>query len=433
MNSIWKNNAEMPQFTKLERNINTDVLIIGGGIVGLLTAYYLENCGVDYILAEKGRICSGVTENTTAKITVQHRLIYSKILKEKGIDAARKYYKAHNEALEEYKKLCTEIDCNFELFDSYVYSRNNLDVLKQEMKVLKKIGCDAELVNDIPVPLCIEGAVKIPNQAQFNPLKFLSEIAKNLNIYEDTKIIELLDDLAVTNAAKIRANKIIVATHFPFLNKHGSYFLKLYQERSYVIALENAPHFSGIYVDENKSGLSFRNSGDLLLIGGGSHRTGKKGGGWNELRSFAAKEFPEAREVSHWATQDCISLDGIAYIGQYSARTPTLFTATGFNKWGMTSAMVSAKMLCNFVTGKSSEYAELFNPSRSILTPQLAINGFESVKGLLTPSTKRCPHLGCKLHWNKEEHSWDCSCHGSRFSESGKLLNNPANDDLTKD
>lgn len=430
MNSIWKDSVKLPEFPKLERNIKTDVLIIGGGLTGILTAYFLENSGVNYVLAEKNRICGGVTGNTTAKITVQHNLIYSKVLKEKGVEAARKYFRINSEALKKYAELCSEIDCDFEYRDSFVYSRDNPDALEQEMKALKKVGCKAELVNNVPLPFCVEGAVKIPGQAQFNPLKFAAEISRGLNIYENTKVVEFLGDLAVTNGGKIRANKIIIATHFPFLNKHGSYFLKLYQARSYVIALENAPDVAGMYVDERKNGLSFRNYRNVLLIGGGGHRTGKNGGNWTELRRFAKKAYPEAKEISHWATQDCMSLDGIPYIGQYSAKTPTLFTATGFNKWGMTSAMVSARLLCDLILGKRSEYAELFSPSRSILTPQLAINGAEAVISLLTPSIRRCPHLGCKLVWNKDEHSWDCPCHGSRFSESGKLLDNPSNNDL---
>ena len=122
-----------------------------------------------------------------------------------------------------------------------------------------------------------------------------------------------------------------------------------------------------------------------------------------------------------------MSLDEIPYIGNYSKNTPDLYVATGFNKWGMTSAMVSAMILSDMIPGKKNDYAEVFNPSRSILKPQLFINGFESAINLLTPTTRRCPHLGCALKWNKAEHSWDCPCHGSRFSEDGKVLDNPAN------
>lgn len=430
MNSIWKSTAELPHFPKLERNIKTDILIIGGGIAGILTAYFLEQSGADYVLAEKGRICGGITGNTTAKITIQHGLIYAKLLKEKGVDTAREYFRANTEALEKYAEICSQIDCDFKRRDSFVFSRKNAVDIKKEVNALKKIGCNAELVKDIPLPFHTESAVKISGQAQFNPLKFIKEISKGLKIYENTKVTEFLSDIAVTSGGKIKADKIIITTHFPFLNKHGSYFLKLYQSRSYVIALENAPQLNGIYVEDIDNGLSFRNYKNLLLIGGGDHRTGKSGGNWAVLRRFAKKAYPEAGEVAFWANQDCMSLDGIPYIGQYSAMTPNLFTATGFNKWGMTSAMVSAKMLSDMTTGKHSEYESLFNPSRSILTKQLAVNSAEAVTSLLTPSVRRCPHMGCKLVWNKEEHSWDCPCHGSRFSENGRLLDNPSNNDL---
>ena len=135
---------------------------------------------------------------------------------------------------------------------------------------------------------------------------------------------------------------MIAATHFPFINKHGSYFLKLYQHRSYVIALENAQDVNGMYVDECDTGLSFRNYEGLLLLGGGGHRTGKKGGNWAELRAFAAKKYPDSREKHFWATQDCMSLDGIPYIGRYSAKTHGFYVASGFNKWGMTGSMTAA-------------------------------------------------------------------------------------------
>ena len=184
-----------------------------------------------------------------------------------------------------------------------------------------------------------------------------------------------------------------------------------------------------MYVDEANGGLSFRNYKNFLLLGGGGHRTGKRGGGWSELEAFAKKHYKDARIVAKWATQDCMTLDGIPYIGQYSRSTPDLYVATGFNKWGMSSSMVAATLLTDLITGKGSKYEGLFSPSRSILHRQLLFNAFESLVGLLTPTVPRCPHLGCALKYNAAEHSWDCPCHGSRFSESGELLNNPATDD----
>ena len=187
-----------------------------------------------------------------------------------------------------------------------------------------------------------------------------------------------------------------------------------------------------MYVDESKTGLSFRGYGDLLILGGGGHRTGKKGGAWQELEEFAHEHYPGSRVKYRWAAQDCMSLDGVPYVGSYSNRTQGLYTATGFNKWGMTGSMVAARLLTDLITGTANPYERLFSPSRSILHPQLAINGAEAVANLLTPTRKRCPHLGCALKWNPQEHSWDCPCHGSRFSENGDLLDGPATDNIKK-
>ena len=429
--SVW-DESKLPSFSELKGDIKTDVLVIGGGIAGILTAYFLDRAGVDYILVEKERICSGTTHNTTGKITYQHGLIYHKILKSRGIETAKGYLFANKAAFEKYAELCKNIDCDYEIRDNYVYASEDKsrEKLEDELGALYRIGYKAEFSPELELPQKTFGAVKFKNQAQFNPLKFLAQISDGLNIYENTHVKEMINNTAVTDRGKIRAEQVIVTTHFPFINKHGSYFLKLYQHRSYVIALENAADVNGMYVDESKTGMSFRNYGKYLLLGGGGHRTGKDGGTWNELREFAKIHYPQAEEKYFWSAQDCMSLDSVPYIGRYSSRTRMLYTASGFNKWGMTGAMLSAMMLSNAVMGKESEFAYVFNPSRSILKPQLAVNGFETVKNLCTISEKRCPHLGCALKYNSAEHSWDCACHGSRFSQSGKVLDNPANGDL---
>ncbi len=426
MASIWSETARLPQFPPLQENIHTDVLIIGGGMAGLLCAYRLHTAGVDYILCEANTISTGITKNTTAKITSQHGLIYHKL----GTEKAKLYLEANQKALNEYRRLCADIDCDYSEQNSYVYSINDLKKLQKELSALKKLNFPASYQKPLSLPISTVGAVKFPGQAQFHPLKFLAAIAKDLRIYEHTPIRELAPHTAKTDNATITAKKIIIATHFPILNKHGSYFIKMYQHRSYCLALENAGHVGGMYVDESKTGLSFRDHGDLLILGGGSHRTGKQGGNWAELEAFASRHYPNAKIRYRWATQDCMTLDGIPYIGQYSARIPDLYVATGFNKWGMTSSMVAADILTDLISGRENPYATLFYPSRSILHPQLAVNGFEAVKNLLTFTTKRCPHLGCALKWNPVEHTWDCPCHGSRFEENGTLIDNPATGDL---
>ncbi len=432
MGSLWEKTAALPRFERLNGDLKTDVLIIGGGMAGILCAWFLQQAGVDYALVEAETLCSGITKNTTAKITAQHGLIYRRLIREFGPDAAAQYLRANEEALRQYRALARRIDCDLEETDSYVYSLDDRRKLEQELRALEALGVPAEFTETLPLPFAVAGAVKFPGQAQFHPLKLVAALAGGLRIYEHTKVRELAGTTARTGRGCITAQKVIVATHFPFLNKHGSYFLKMYQHRSYEIALQNAPAFCGIYVDESKKGMSFRRYGDLLLVGGGGHRTGKKGGGWQELRDFAARYYPNAVERYHFAAQDCMTLDGAPYIGPYSARAENLYVATGFQKWGMTTSMVAAKILSELVQGRPSPYPGVFSPSRSILRPQLALNALEAVVNLLTPTVRRCPHLGCALKWNPAEHSWDCPCHGSRFTRDGRLIDNPATGNLKR-
>jgi len=429
MESLWQHSIKLPAFDSLQREISTDVLVIGGGLAGLLTAYKLTENGIDCVLVEKDCIANATSAHTTAKITAQHGFIYHKILKSYGKEYAKAYYTANHNAAESLLCLCNQVSCKTELKDNFVYSTDAYETDK-ELEALEQIGIPVLYKDDVPIPIKTSGAIGFANEAQFNPLELVEHISKELKIFENTKVVEMVGTTAVTDKGKIKAKKVVVATHFPFINKHGSYFLKLYQHRSYIIALENAPKLREMYVDNNKKGLSFSSFGDLLLLGGGGHRTGKNGGCYNELYRIKEKHYKDARMVFRWAAQDTISLDGIPYFGNYSKSTPDLYVITGFNKWGMTSSMVGADIICSDILCKPKEYAQVFSPSRSILKPQLLLNGFESIKNLITPTAKRCPHLGCALKYNHTEHSWDCACHGSRFDEKGSVLNGPANGDI---
>ena len=428
MDSIWTKTARLPAFERLEGDIKTDVLIIGGGLAGVLCAFRLAQAGVDYALVEADTICSGITKNTTAKVTSQHGLIYDALIRMHGLENARLYLEANQRALKQYRALCREIDCDFTEQDNIVYTLNDRRLIERELEALRRLRFDAAFEKNLPLPFPVAGAVRFPQQGQLHPLKLVAGIAPGLRIYEHTKARQLMPGRVVTSGGAVSPKKIIVATHFPLLNKHGGYFIKLYQHRSYVIALKNASLPDGMYVDENEQGLSFRRHQDLLLLGGGGHRSGKQGGGWRELERFAKRHYPGAEIVARWAAQDCMTLDHAPYIGQYARHTPDLFVATGFNKWGMTSAMAAAEILTDLVQGKENPYAAVFNPSRSILHPQLFLNAAETAVSLLTPTAPRCPHMGCALKYNKAEHSWDCPCHGSRFAEDGRLIDNPATD-----
>ena len=429
MTSVWQNDFRLPEFSVLPGDISTDVLVIGGGMAGLTIAYYLVQKGIRTVLVEKETICSATTAGTTAKLTAQHGFIYHKILRSYSEEYGAMYYQAYADAVQKLKKLCRKADCDLEEKNNYVYTFDPRK-LEKEYYALEKLRIPAKYTKEIPLPIQTVGAIGFENQGQFHPLKLAQYLANHITIYEHTKVQEMIGTTAVTEHGKIHAKKVVIATHFPFINKHGSYFLKLYQHRSYLLALDGVKNLHDMYVDEDKKGMSFSSVGGYLLLGGGGHRTGKQGGSYGELRAFQKEHYCEATERFHWATQDTMTLDGIPYIGNYSKNTPNLYVATGFNKWGMTGAMVSAELISSMIEGQGRDYSQVFSPSRSILKPQLFVNGFETVTNLLIPTTKRCPHLGCALKYNKEERSWDCTCHGSRFSESGKVLNNPANDDL---
>ena len=479
MKSVWSESCKFRKREALNKDIKTDVLVIGAGIAGILTAYMLKQKGRDVVLIDAAEIASGNTKNTTAKITSQHDLIYSKLIAEFGEEKARQYAKANELAIKKYKEIIEDkrIECDFEEKPAYVYSLNEIDVLKEEVEAAKNLGIDAEFVDEANLPFKINGAVKFNNQAQFNPLKFLKGISNELIIYENTRALEIKENLVVTSGGNITANNIVVATHYPIMNAPGYYFMKMHQERSYVLALENTGEIDGMYIDLNKEGYSFRTYNNLLLLGGISHRTGEneEGGSYDELRKVAKNLYPKAKEKYYWSAQDCMTIDGIPYIGRYSSETPNIYVATGFNKWGMTSSMVSAMIISDMILEKENDFSEIFSPRRfdlSLSINNIANDLIETAKNFIAqkvsiPSSEiehiknghggiieyngekvgvyknkegkeffvstKCTHLGCQLSWNADELTWDCPCHGSRFDYKGRLIGSPATKDLVED
>ncbi|MBO3312444.1 FAD-dependent oxidoreductase [Clostridium perfringens] len=479
MKSVWSESCKFRKREALNKDIKTDVLVIGAGIAGILTAYMLKQKGREVVLIDAAEIASGNTKNTTAKITSQHDLIYSKLISEFGEEKARQYAKANELAIKKYKEIIEDkrIECDFEEKPAYVYSLNEVDVLKEEVEAAKKLGIDAEFVQEANLPFKINGAVKFNNQAQFNPLKFLKGISNELVIYENTRALEIKENLVVTSGGNITANNIVVATHYPIMNAPGYYFMKMHQERSYVLALENTSEIDGMYIDLNKEGYSFRTYNNLLLLGGISHRTGEneEGGSYDELRKVAKRLYPKAKEKYYWSAQDCMTIDGIPYIGRYSSETPNIYVATGFNKWGMTSSMVSAMIISDMILAKENDFSEIFSPRRfdlSLSINNIANDLIETAKNFIAqkvyiPSSEiehiknghggiieyngekvgvykdkegkeffvstKCTHLGCQLSWNADELTWDCPCHGSRFDYKGRLIGSPATKDLVED
>lgn len=435
--SLWQKEAagSIPGFPPLDGDITTDVLIIGGGLAGLLTAHMLRHAGADIHLIEAGRLMGGTSGSTTGKITALHGAVFDRLVREFGAERAKLYYDANAEAIGEYRALAAGADCDFCERDAFLYSTNDSDRIKREFAAMRRIGIPAEMTDCPALPFGTAAALKLAGGAQFDPIRFAANIAAGLprgHISEHTALLRLNGCTAITNRGKIHARRIVVATHFPVVNRHGFYYLKMYQHRSYMLALRGAEPVGGMYAAAEDDGLTLRDAGDCLIMGGCGARTGKKCGGWQKLERLAAKFYPNAETAARWATQDCITLDGMPYIGRYSAFSDGLYVATGFGKWGMTGSMVAARLLCDLLTGKKNRYERLFG-ARTVMRPQLALNIAEAVAGWVRPTAPRCPHLGCALRWNAAEHTWNCTCHGSRFAGDGAVIDSPAVNDADTD
>lgn len=441
MRSIWSDESPRILTERKELPNAAEVVIIGGGMAGLLCAYLLRESGVQAIVLEANEICRGQTRNTTAKITSQHGIIYSKLASIFDEQTARKFGCLNERAIDEYERIVRGrgIECGFKRLPSYLYSKTEKGVesLELERTEAKRAGIKASIVYETELPFPIKMALKCENQAQFHPLEFLSGIVKELDIYEHEKVLRVKGNQVVTEHGSVEAKKIVFATHFPFVNIPGFYFAKMHQERSYVLGVRvpDAGVEKGIYYGIDQDGLSFRREKDVILVGGKSHRTGVQQAQdpYEALREEVKVFWPEYEEVASWAAQDCMTLDSLPYIGMYSVSRPSWYVATGFEKWGMTGSMAAAMVIRDLILGKTNPYASMVSPQRpwtKQAVHMLLRECANTMKNFVTLQKPRCPHMGCRLKWNRYERTWDCPCHGSRFEEGGALLDNPAQNNL---
>lgn len=476
METIWERETDMPVYAPLKQDLKVHTAVIGGGMAGILTAYLLQKQGVDTVVLETQRIGSGQTKHTTAKITSQHNLIYHKLLQSLGEERAKLYADANEKAITIYRDLAKQLneDCAFEEKENVLYATKSPANIEAEVGAMQRLGMKAKFVTKTELPFPITGAVQLEGQAQFHPLAFLKEIAGQLTVYEHTMVHTIQDGKVITDFGSVEAEHIVVATHYPFINVPGYYFARQHQERSYVLALQQAAQYRGMYLGVDQPVYSFRNAGDCLLFGGAAHRTGENraGGQYDKLRKAAKEFYPNAIETACWSAQDCMTLDGIPYIGPYASSLKNVYVATGFCKWGMTSSMVSAIILSDIILEKDNPYQEIFAPQRvtiKLSVKQALKDGAHAIRGLTSgffapPRSDldklpkghggiveangkkvgvykdengtvhavqgQCTHLGCQLEWNADERSWDCPCHGSRFDYKGNLLDNPAMEGL---
>lgn len=479
MKSLWKQDIVLRVNKELCHDTSVNTAVIGAGMTGILTAYLLQKRGIDTVVIEASRIGSGQSGNTTAKITGQHGLFFSEMIHKVSWARLKGYASANEMAIDRFGQIIEEekIECNFIRLPAVLFSSDitNVRKLQREAKIAKSVGIDAHYCDKMTGMSwnAVNGktGVVFENQAQFHPLKFIKALSEKLTIYENTSVLSVKGHTIYTNRGKIEADHIVFATHYPIMNIPGFYFARQHQERSYVLALKDVKKqktertkenfqqaMPAMYYCIDGGGLSLRYRGDMLLLGGGSHRTGKKTTCKNEEvgYTFLCKEkekyFPGTEIAAAWSAQDCMPHDNIPFIGKYSFMRPYWYVATGYKKWGMTSAMIAAEIIsdairtstdCGERTKKSGQgiasYARVFSPQRLLLRASIielmydiweSFTGF--IKGICSPSDKKCPHMGCRLEWNDEEKSWDCPCHGSRFTNEGGLLDNPAQRDLQK-
>lgn len=431
--------------------------------------------------------------NTTAKITSQHGLFYNYLVNTFSSDFAKGYLEANQNAISDIKSIIDEegIDCDFEYQDNYVYTdlEDEIVKIKHEVLAVNSLGFNAEFIDSASVPFNFLAGIKFPSQAQFNPLKYVyglcnSIIKNNGEIFENSKVYDVKSSndgyITYTKNNSVNSKFVVLATHYPIINVPGFYFLKMYQEASYVIGIEtNSPLFDGMYINTKSPTTSFRtanyNGKKILLVGGSEHKVGASedlSNCYRNLENVAKSLYADSKVLFRWQTQDCISLDKISYIGEFSNIMPGMYVATGFKKWGMTTSNVAANIICDKILGKNNPYEDVFRSTRfkpikngtefvdmlKQVSTSLVIDKFKIPISTLNQIGKDegkiievegsklgvyrddagklyavkpiCSHLGCELSWNNLEKTWDCPCHGSRFSYKGKSLYDPSIKDL---
>ncbi|MEG6613962.1 FAD-dependent oxidoreductase [Pseudoclostridium thermosuccinogenes] len=492
--SYWMASTESQDYPALDRDINVDVLIVGGGLTGITCAYFLQKEGMRVAILEADRIAQGTTGHTTAKITSQHDIIYSKIKNQLGDELAKQYADANETAIREIKKLIDDnnIDCEYIPQSAFIYTQQDeyVQKIEDETEAASSLGIKASYEDNIPLPIPVKAAVRFHDQAQFHPLKYVRSLADIIHkngvaIFEQSRAVALDEGsnytITTDQGNKVVAKKVIIASHYPFYNKHGMYFARIYPERSYVLAIKAKEKYpGGMYINAEDPARSLRHQsleeGELVLVGGEHHKTGQSKDTvrhYEALLGFAKDVFTVEDIPYRWSTQDCMTLDGLPYVGHYASDTPNLYIATGFGKWGMTNSMASAMILRDLIVKGESPWQDVYNPSRKTIaasaknfvvenlnvaekliegklsTPPedveikpgeaktILIDGertgaYRDEQGTLHLVNTTCTHMGCELNWNSAEKTWDCPCHGSRFSYEGDIIEGPAVKKLSK-
>jgi glycine/D-amino acid oxidase-like deaminating enzyme/nitrite reductase/ring-hydroxylating ferredoxin subunit len=496
LESYWIDTTAATSYPPLTGPIETDVVVVGGGIAGLCTAWELTEAGQRVVLVEADRIAAGVTGYTTAKLSVLHTLIYARVRDSFGPEAARLYAESQQQAVERVAAVTSrlDIDCELERVPAYTYSESpdGLDAIRDEVEAATEAGLTASLVTETGLPFPVAGAIRVDDQAQFHPRRYLLALAADLTarggqIFERTRATGLDegDPCTVTTEAghTITARQVVIATHYPVFDR-GLLFARMEPRRELVVAgpipAELDPQ--GVFITTEHNTRSVRTApyrdGQRLLIVTGEHFTPGTDGvveHWEKLTAWAQDHFPGTPIEYRWATQDNTSADKVPFIGRFHPGTSRVFVATGFGGWGMSSGVLAGQLLAALITGTEPPWTGLYDPRRlnlareagSMLKLQAKVAGhfvgdrlrpshvdsvddigpdagavvriggrhcavYRDDAGGLHAVSARCTHLGCIVHFNDAETAWECPCHGSRFSVDGSVIQGPANTPLSQ-
>ncbi|MFC4597822.1 FAD-dependent oxidoreductase [Cohnella hongkongensis] len=493
--SYWTSSVRLPEYPRLTKDTDADVVIVGAGITGITAGYLLSRAGKRTVILEAGRVLHGTTGHTTAKMTAQHGLIYDEFIRHFGEEKARLYYEANRDAIDFIRETAARENIACDLSDeaSYVYteSDSSVDKLENERRAYEKLGIEGEPTDRVSLPISVRGALVMHGAARFHPVAYLTALIQKAaesgaQIYEHTtamKIEEGNSPVVVTETGvRIRCGHVICASHFPFPDWKGFYFARMHSERSYVLGVRIAQKYGGgMYLSADKPKRSVRVAQDgeepLILIGGDGHKTGQSDctiRHYEALRSFAESTFKVKEIAYRWSAQDLVTLDKMPYAGKIAPGSDRVLVATGYRKWGMSNGTAAARLLARLVLEQEDRYRELFDPNRLHADPDIKsfvvdnadvarqwiagkmdivyrtpgslipgegatvrINGkragaYRDAEGNLHLVDTTCTHMGCETNWNDGDRTWDCPCHGSRFSYTGEVVEGPAKEPLAR-
>ena len=493
--SLWRATYKVGGFAPLDRNLDVDIAIVGGGISGLTAALILSRAGKRVAVFERDTIGSGETGNTTSHLTEAVDGGYQGFIRDFGESGARQVAQSSRDAIDWIATLVREagIDCGFVRVPGFLYTEREKDVarLADELDAARRSGCPVEWTDQAPLPFKNLGGVRWDNQAQLHATAYLDgmlreAISQGLQVYENTRVLGVHEDAPCrieTDRGTVRAADVFVAANVP-INNRVLLHTKIAAYRSYAIASAAPAGISpGLFWDTDDpyhyTRLHEVDGQTYLIVGGEDHRTGEQVDTeerFDRLVTYARERFQVLNSEFRWSGQIIEPVDGLPFIGR-NAAAQRVFVATGFSGNGMTFGTLAGMVVSDLILGRQNPYADLFDATRikpvaaavdyvkenvgfavHLVTDRLtSLNAedrpvqslrpgeggvFSSDEGKIAVCRDKqgvvhacsavCTHLGCDVAWNAAEQTWDCPCHGSRFSPEGTVINGPAVSDLRR-